>query len=81
MRPLFISFPLTHVYVGNGKKSGNTIHAIAKSGKSVFKGRERVIPGREMIGARGGWISDAKLPFHMNMRDIGRGRICRKNLL
>ena len=37
MRPLFISFPLTHVYVGNGKRSGNTIHAIAKSGKSVSK--------------------------------------------
>lgn len=62
--PLFIRLPLTHVYVGT-EGERNTVHAIAKSGNSVSK-TGTGHPGLEMIGARG---CDAKLPFHMNMRD------------
>ena len=81
--PLFIRFPLTHVYVGTGGER-DSIHAIATSGKP-FRKRERVIPGHkypdEMIGARGPGISDAKLPFHVNMRDYRQGIDFPSNLL
>lgn len=74
-RRLFIRFPLPHVYVGTeGTAEIQIQFTQSRKAGSPFQRRERVIPGPEMIGAG---VSDfrCEITFHMNMRDICRGRI------